>query len=123
MDGMTDREYVDGVEPYVVVAGECPAAPATGVRVAGRTPCRDPAAPRYLAGSWIRAPPAACRPHAARGALISSAAASGGRMPERARHMPLFGTFGLWRGRCRRVVRPRPERGQRARWGRSSGKP
>lgn len=44
MDGMTDREYVDGVEPYVVVAGECPAAPATGVRVAGRTPCRDPAA-------------------------------------------------------------------------------
>lgn len=24
MDGMTDREYVDGVEPYVVVAGECP---------------------------------------------------------------------------------------------------
>lgn len=94
-----------------------------GVFAGRRTPCRDPNAPRYLAGSWIRAPPAACRPHAARGALISSAAASGGRMPERARHMPLFGALGLWRGRCRRVVRPRPERGQRARWGRSSGKP
>lgn len=31
MDGMTDREYVDGVEPYVVVAGECPAAPAGSI--------------------------------------------------------------------------------------------
>ena len=28
MDGMTDREYVDGVRTYTVVAGECPAAPA-----------------------------------------------------------------------------------------------
>ena len=31
MDGMTDMEYVDGVEPYVVVAGECPAAPAGSI--------------------------------------------------------------------------------------------
>ena len=31
MDGMTDREYVDGVEPYVVVAGECPSAPAGSI--------------------------------------------------------------------------------------------
>lgn len=31
MNGMTDREYVDGVEPYVVVAGECPAAPAGSI--------------------------------------------------------------------------------------------
>lgn len=72
-----------------------PAAPATGVRDAGRrTPCRDPAAPRYLMGSWIRAPPAAPRPRAVHGALISSAAASGGRMSERARRMFLFGAFG-----------------------------
>lgn len=28
MEGMTDREYVDGVRTYRVVAGECPAAPA-----------------------------------------------------------------------------------------------
>lgn len=28
MDGITDREYVDGMEPYMVVAGECPGAPA-----------------------------------------------------------------------------------------------
>lgn len=31
MDGITDREYVDGVEPYMVVAGECPAAPAGSI--------------------------------------------------------------------------------------------
>lgn len=28
MDGMTDREWVEGVEPYMIVAGECPAAEA-----------------------------------------------------------------------------------------------
>lgn len=70
-----------------------------GVFAGRRTPCRDPAATLVLMGSWIHAPPAVSRPCAARGALISSAAASGGRMPERARHMPLFGALGLWRGR------------------------
>lgn len=72
-----------------------PAARAAAARNAGRwTPCRDPAAPLVLMGSWIRAPPAACRPRAARGALVSSAAVSGGRIPERARRLPLFGAFG-----------------------------
>ena len=28
---MADREYLDGVEPYMVVAGECPAAPAGSI--------------------------------------------------------------------------------------------
>lgn len=31
MDGMTDREYVEGVEEYMVVAGECPNAPAGSI--------------------------------------------------------------------------------------------
>lgn len=31
MDGMTDREYVEGVEEYMVVAGECPSAPAGSI--------------------------------------------------------------------------------------------
>lgn len=31
MDGMTDGDYVDGVEPYMVVAGECPNAPAGSI--------------------------------------------------------------------------------------------
>lgn len=31
MIGMTDREWVEGVEPYMVVAGECPAAPAGSI--------------------------------------------------------------------------------------------
>ena len=70
-----------------------------GVFAGWRTPCRDPAATLVLMGSWMYAPPAVSRPCAARGALVSSAAASGGRMPERARHMPLFGALGLWRGR------------------------
>lgn len=70
-----------------------------GVFAGRRTPCRDPAAPLVLMGSWIHTPLAVSRPCAARGALVSSAAASGGRMPERARHMPLFGAFGFWRGR------------------------
>lgn len=31
MDGMTDREYAEGVEEYMVVAGECPSAPAGSI--------------------------------------------------------------------------------------------
>ena len=91
--------------PRRLVPSACrdPAAPATGVRVAGRTPYRDPAAPRYLTGSWIRAPSAACRPHVTCGALISSAAASGGRMPERPPYAPIR--------RVRPLAGPLPPRG------------
>ena len=91
--------------PRRLVPSACrdPAAPATGVRVAGRTPYRDPAAQRYLTGSWIRAPSVACRPHVTRGALISSAAASGGRMPERPPYAPIR--------RVRPLAGPLPPRG------------
>lgn len=91
-----------------------------GVFAGRRTPCRDPAAPPVLMGSWIHAPPAVSRPCAARGALVSSAAASGGRMPERSRHMPLFGAFGLWRGR---VAAEWCARGPKGANGRAGGGP
>lgn len=56
-----------------------------GVFAGRRTPCRDPAAPLVLMGSWIHAPPAVSRPCAARGPKGANGRAAGGPPANRER--------------------------------------